>query len=110
MIKQLFPIFYLLERETFDQSNLKQYWHKNFPDTLDSLTLYLSQKEKNIFHVPEIANDLRLSNDEASKLYLICLKSHSPSYEQSLPLLESAIEKSISFPEEKVKFKVYDFV
>lgn len=110
LIKQLFPIFYLLERETFDQSNLKQYWHKNFPDTLDSLTLYLSQKEKNIFHVPEIANDLRLSNDEASKLYLICLKSHSPSYEQSLPLLESAIEKSISFPEEKVKFKVYDFV
>ncbi|NEP38259.1 MULTISPECIES: hypothetical protein [Okeania] len=41
LIEQLFPI---LDIETFNQSNLKQYWQKNFPDALDSLNLYLLEK------------------------------------------------------------------
>ncbi|MDY7004276.1 MAG: hypothetical protein SWX82_10065 [Cyanobacteriota bacterium] len=106
-IERLFPV---LDRETFEQSYLKQYWQKNFPNTLGYLTFYLWEKDKGIFHIPEIANHLKLSNDEASKLYITCLKSHSPTYEQSLPLLESAIEKSVSFLEERVKFQANDFM
>ncbi|NET17468.1 MAG: hypothetical protein F6K08_33925, partial [Okeania sp. SIO1H6] len=106
-IEQLFPI---PDIKTFNQSNLKQYLQKNFPDTLDSLTFYLLEKERGIFHILEIANGLELSNSEASKLYMTCLTSHSPTYEQSLPLLESAIEKSVSFSEERVKFQTDDFM
>ncbi|NET24609.1 hypothetical protein [Okeania sp. SIO1I7] len=106
-IKRLFPF---LDKETFEQSNLKQYWQENFPDTLGSLNSYLLEKEKGIFHIREIANGLKLSNDEASELYLTCLKSHSPTYEQSLPLLESAIQKSISPVEEGAKFQTNNFM
>ncbi|NER05562.1 MAG: hypothetical protein F6K17_24740 [Okeania sp. SIO3C4] len=109
-IERLFPKFPVLDRETFEQSNLKQRWQKNFPDTFGSLNFYLLEKDKGIFHIPEIANGLKLSNSEVSKLYMICLESHSPTYEQSLPLLESAIEKSVSFLEERVKFQVDDFM
>ncbi|NEQ75491.1 MAG: hypothetical protein F6K23_22015 [Okeania sp. SIO2C9] len=109
-IERLFPKFPVLDRETFEQSNLKQYWQKNFPDTLGSLNFYLLEKEKGIFHVPEIANDLKLDNDGASKLYVTCLTSQSPTYEQSLPLLESAIEKSVSFTGERVKFQTDNFI
>ncbi len=108
--ERLFPTFPFLDGETFEQSNLKQCWQKNFPDTLSSLNLYLSEKGRGIFHIPEIANDLKLSNYEPSKLYMTCLKSHLLTYQQSLPLLESAIEKSVSFIEERVKFRVDDFM
>ena len=109
-IERLFPIFSVLDRETFEQSHLKQYWKKNFPHALDSMAFYLSGKERKIVHVPEIANGLEISNSEASKLYLTCLKSHSPNYEQSLPLLKSAIQKSVSLSGEKVEFQANDFM
>ncbi|NEP82925.1 MAG: hypothetical protein F6K39_35195 [Okeania sp. SIO3B3] len=113
-IERLFPKFPVLDRETFEQSNLKrnlkQRWQKNFPDTFGSLNFYLLEKEKGISHVPQIANGLKLSNSEVSELYMICLKSYSPTHEQSLPLLESAIEKSVSFLEERVKFLLDDFM
>ncbi|NES07360.1 MAG: hypothetical protein F6K22_33940, partial [Okeania sp. SIO2F4] len=109
-IERLFPNFPVLDRETFEKSNLKKFWQKNFPDTLGSLTFYLLEKEKGISHVPEIANGLKFSNSEASELYVTCLECHSSTYEQSLPLLESAIEKSVSFLEERVKFQANDFM
>lgn len=106
-IERLFPV---LDRETFERSNLKKFWEKNIPDTLDNLNFYLLEKEKGISHVPEIANALKLSNSEVSELYMTCLKFCSPTYEQSLPLLESAIEKSVSFLEERVKFQADNFM
>ncbi|NET41855.1 hypothetical protein [Okeania sp. SIO2B3] len=109
-IERLFPKFPVIDGETFEKSNLKKFWQENFTDTFGSLNFYLLEKDKGIFHIPEIANGLKLSNYEASKLYLTCLKSHSPTYEQSLPLLESAIEKSISFLEERVKFQADNFM
>ncbi|MGD1705119.1 hypothetical protein [Dapis sp. BLCC M229] len=108
-IERLFPNFPVLDRETFEQSNLKQYWQENFTDTLDYLD-FLLEKEKGISHVCEIANGLKLSNYEVGELYMTCLKSHSLTYEKSLPLLESAIEKSVSFLEERVKFQANDFM
>ncbi|NET41856.1 hypothetical protein [Okeania sp. SIO2B3] len=109
-IERLFPTFHVLERETFEQSNLKECWEKYFHDSFGSLNFYLLEKDKGIFHIPEIANSLKLSNSEVSELYMTCLKSHSPTCEQSLPLLESAIEKSVSFLEEKLKFQANDFM
>ncbi|NEP38260.1 MULTISPECIES: hypothetical protein [Okeania] len=41
---------------------------------------------------------------------MTCLELHSSTYEQSLPLLESMIEKSISFLEERVKFQTDNFM
>ena len=108
-IERLFPTFPVLDRETFEQSNLKQYWQENFTDTLDSLD-FLLEKEKGISHVPKIANVLELSNDQASKLYMTCLTSDSATYEQGLLLLESAIKKSVSFPKKEVKFQAHDFM
>ena len=111
-IERLFMILPKLEPDikAFDKSNLKQYWQHNFPNTLGSLTFYLLEKEKGIFHVPEIANGLELSNYEASQLFMTCLTSHSSTYEQNLPLLKSAIEKSVSFLEERLKFQIDNYM
>ncbi|MEB3340273.1 hypothetical protein [Okeania sp.] len=106
-IERLFP---LLDKETFAQSHLKKSWQKNFPDTLDYLTFYLLEKDKGIFHIPEIANDLKLTNSEANKLYLICLQSHLVTYQKTLPLLESAIQKSVTFSEQRVQFQTNYFM
>jgi hypothetical protein len=61
-------------------------------------------------HLPRLADILKMNHAEAKKLYLVFLQQWKPNYQQSLPIIISSIEKSVSETQDKLEFNLQPFL
>lgn len=100
-----------IDVSSFEESSLNSYSKHHQLGIDDALYYLLSlRQEGGLKHLPYLANTLKMNNAEVKKVYQVFIEAWQPNYQQSLPLIISSIEKSVSFIEESLQFDLQLFL